>query len=372
MVQAGSVEEQAWLASVLPEPKQLDELLGNDPTAVLLGIAKSRAPIELGPQGPPPADPELKKQFELARAAAEELKKSATVKLKPEQVAALHAFVHLLARPALRVVDGVIPAIPDSWQRLQTAHDSVVDAIRGVGRVDNATRGHVGTAWFVAENLLLTNRHVAGALCGLDPHDDPAWLTKLPNAVVTTNVSWKQDPKKRAVWDPAEVPSAASEKLGSIRQIRAVHEHLDMALLDVDGVENSSKLVLRMHGAGPKSTTMHDVYLAGYPGVSPPHGVSPQVAALLFPGAAGGLKRISPGQLVQLEADLPIEDDKPRESHDASTLGGSSGSPVIDFHNHRVVAIHYSGFYGGANYSVPLWLVKDDPFFTDNGVTFAS
>ncbi|HWB77361.1 MAG TPA: hypothetical protein VG755_20480, partial [Nannocystaceae bacterium] len=222
MVQAGSLEEQAWLSSVLPQPEQLDELLGNDPTAVLLGIAKSRAPIEFGPAGPPPTDPALKQQFELARAAAEKLKKSPTAKLNPEQVAALHAFVHLLARPALRVVDGAVPAIPDSWDRLKIAHESVTDAIRGVGRIDNATRTHVGTGWFVAENLLFTNRHVAGALCGLDPHGDPTWLTKLPAAVVATNTLWDEKPAKRAVWDPAEAPSAASTKVGSIRRIRAV------------------------------------------------------------------------------------------------------------------------------------------------------
>jgi hypothetical protein len=146
-----------------------------------------------------------------------------------------------------------------------------------------------------------------------------------------------------------------------------------MALLDIVGVEHSESLVLRMHALPPAALAGHDVYLAGYPGVNPPHGVSAQVAKLLFPDAtASGLKRVSPGQLVALVEDLPVAADKPRGSHDGSTLGGSSGSPAIDFDNHRVVAIHYSGRYGVANYSVPLWLVKDEPFFTDNGVTFAS
>jgi hypothetical protein len=35
-----------------------------------------------------------------------------------------------------------------------------------------------------------------------------------------------------------------------------------------------------------------------------------------------------------------------------------------------VVALHYSGKHGRANYAVPLWLVKDDPFFTENGLRF--
>jgi len=232
---------------------------------------------------------------------------------------------------------------------------------------------HVGTGWFVAENLLLTNRHVAGALCGLDPHGDPAWLDKLPMAVVMTNALWDKDTSRRAVWDPAEMPSAARTAIGTIRKIHTFHPLLDMALLEVTGVANSKNLVLRMHASPPAALARHDVYVAGYPAVTPPHGVSPQVAKLLFRDAtSSGLKRVSPGQLVALVEDLPIAADKPRESHDGSTLGGSSGSPVIDFDNHRVVALHYSGQYGVANYSVPLWLVQDDPFFTDYGIAFAS
>jgi hypothetical protein len=367
------VQEQEWLASVLPSQQQLDDVLGNDPAAALLGLARSRAPVETGFIGDPGDDPELKKQFAIAQAAAAALKKNSGATLTAEQIQALHAFVHLLARPALRVLDDAIPAIPQSWETLRTAHQSVIRKIRGVGRIDTSKRKHVGTGWFVAENLLLTNRHVAGGLCGLDPHGDPAWLDKLPAAVVATNAEWDEDPSKRAVWDPAEAPSVASTAIGTITKIRVFHPLLDMALLDVTGVENSKGLVLRMHAAPPAELIRHDVYLAGYPGVNPPFGVSSQVAKLLFPNAtSSGLKRVSPGQLVALVEDLPIAANKPRESHDGSTLGGSSGSPVIDFDNHRVVALHYQGRYGVANYAVPLWLVKDEPFFSDNGITFAS
>ncbi|MFO0555407.1 MAG: trypsin-like peptidase domain-containing protein [Polyangiaceae bacterium] len=368
--------EQTWLASVLPSDQLLEESLGDDPVAALLGLVKSRAPIETGfVHGPGDLadDPELEKQFATAQLAAAALRKNPNSVLTPEQTQALHAFVHLLARPALRVVDNAIPAIPRPWQKLTTAHDSVIRRIRGVGRIDDSTRAHVGTGWFVAEGLLLTNRHVAGALCGLNPLFDPQWLDKLPGAVVATNALWDQDPSRRAVWDPAESPSAASTAIGTITKIREWHLHLDMALLDVTGVANSRDLVLRIHATPPAALSKHDVYLAGYPGVRPPNGLSEQVAKLLFPGASSsGLKRVSPGQLVSLVEDLPIADDKPRESHDGSTLGGSSGSPLIDFDNHHVVALHYRGQYGVANYAVPLWLVKDEPFFRDNGITVGS
>ena len=143
--------------------------------------------IETGFVGDPGDDPELKKEFAVAQVAAAVLEQNSSATLSTEQIQALHAFVHLLARPALRVVDDAVPAIPQSWERLKTAHQSVIRKIRGVGRIDTSQRVHVGTGWFVAENLLLTNRHVAGVLCGLDPHGDPAWLDKLPMAVAMTN-----------------------------------------------------------------------------------------------------------------------------------------------------------------------------------------
>jgi hypothetical protein len=302
-----NVQEQEWLASVLPSLQDVDQFLGNDPAAALLGLARSRAPVETGFVGDSGDDPELQQQFAIAQAAAVALKKDPNAALTIEQTQALHAFVHLLARPALRVVENAIPAIPQSWERLNTAHKSVIRKIRGVGRIDTSRRQHVGTGWFVAENLLLTNRHVAGVLCGLDPHFDSGWLNKLPAAVVATNAQWDKEPATRAVWDPAEAPSAASAAIGTITKIRTCNALLDMALLDVTGVANSKALVLRIRASPPATIPRHEVYVAGYPAVNPPHGVSAQVAKLLFPDAASsGLKRVSPGQIVALVDGAPI------------------------------------------------------------------
>jgi hypothetical protein len=365
------MDQRDWLRSVLPAEDALDGLLGNDPAAALLGLARTRAPVEFGVAVLDLGDdPALAAEFQLAREAAALLKKNQPV--SDAHLKALHALVHLLLRPALRVVGGAIPAIPASWKRLGVAHGIVTRRIRGVGRIDHHDRRHVGTGWFVAKDLLITNRHVAAELCGLKTHSDPDWLTRLPAAVDTTNENWLKHPALRPVWDPDESPGEGHPAPGRIDRIRACHQDLDIALLDVSGVAASAELVLHIRALPPAQIEAHDVYLAGYPGVYPTNQVSKQVAELLFRDAtSSGLKRVSPGQLTRLAARLPVATDRPRQEHDGSTLGGSSGSPVIDFDSHQVVAIHYKGTYGVANSAVPFWLLGDDPFFADNGIGFS-
>jgi V8-like Glu-specific endopeptidase len=83
----------------------------------------------------------------------------------------------------------------------------------------------------------------------------------------------------------------------------------------------------------------------------------------LFGGAATNVrKRVAPGKLRGIAG--------PSVQHDASTLGGSSGSPVLCFDTHKVVGLHFSGVYGTANHAVPLWKVQHDPFFAQAGITF--
>jgi V8-like Glu-specific endopeptidase len=47
--------------------------------------------------------------------------------------------------------------------------------------------------------------------------------------------------------------------------------------------------------------------------------------------------------------------------HDCSTLGGNSGSCVVDLNTHRVLGLHFGGYYLRYNQAVALWAIKDDP-----------
>jgi V8-like Glu-specific endopeptidase len=56
--------------------------------------------------------------------------------------------------------------------------------------------------------------------------------------------------------------------------------------------------------------------------------------------------------------------------HDASTLGGNSGSAVIDLETNQVIALHFGGAYLRYNQSVALWPLADDPLLVRAGVQF--
>jgi V8-like Glu-specific endopeptidase len=136
-----------------------------------------------------------------------------------------------------------------------------------------------------------------------------------------------------------------------------------MALLDVEGVPQSDVLVLPLSAKPPADPGGERVYLGGYPAVSQ-LGVRSILEALLFPGGQGEdmTKRVSPGRLLGATGSLV--------KHDASTLGGSSGSPILSFDTHRVLGLHFNGRYGVENTGVALWTTASDPFFAGTGVAF--
>ena len=355
-----------WFARLLPSDGRLDELLGDDPTAALIGVARDRAPVEMGVERPPDLDedPGLRRLFDLAAAAAGKLKATTAPALSPDEVQALHALVHLVARPALRVRDGDVPAIPASWPRLEGARGVVSVRLRGIGRLDTPDRRPAGTGWFVAPDLLATNNHVVAALCGISPHH-AGWRAQLDQAVPVHNRLWEQQPSQRPVWDPGDAPAPSDAASARVTRIRMTHPQHDLAFLDVTGVHDSAQLVLPLASAPSGEPIDVDYYLGGYPVVTAEltAGLHPALVDLLFGGTDQIVhKRVSPGALIGLAS--------PDAEHDASTLRGSSGSPVIDLTTHRVVGIHYSGVYGQRNHAVALWTVQDDAAFRDFGIRF--
>lgn len=84
-------------------------------------------------------------------------------------------------------------------------------------------------------------------------------------------------------------------------------------------------------------------------------------------------KRLQPGRLSQLIDYVPESIEWPKVKalgHNSSTLGGNSGSAVIDLDAKRVLAVHFAGQPFVTNWAVPTWELYRDPRIRDAGVRF--
>lgn len=57
-------------------------------------------------------------------------------------------------------------------------------------------------------------------------------------------------------------------------------------------------------------------------------------------------------------------------THDSSTLGGNSGSAIIDVRTGEVIGLHFAGLYLRANYAVPTYELARDRRVAGLGVHF--
>jgi hypothetical protein len=76
------------------------------------------------------------------------------------------------------------------------------------------------------------------------------------------------------------------------------------------------------------------------------------------------VKRLQPGEIIE------SLDTQSLFTHDCSTLGGNSGSCVVDLESHQVIGLHFGGRYLQANYAVALWNLVEDPLLLKAKVQF--
>jgi hypothetical protein len=76
------------------------------------------------------------------------------------------------------------------------------------------------------------------------------------------------------------------------------------------------------------------------------------------------VKRLQPGEMTDLLESQRLF------KHDCSTLGGNSGSAVIDLETEQVVGLHFGGRYLEGNYAVALWQLTQDPLLQTANINF--
>jgi S1-C subfamily serine protease len=351
-------------AEILPDLDTLAEQLRMDTGEALPKLAKVRAlvgPTVFGTGAEITAELERERQelLDFARRAVEALRQTRgmEVRLRPEEEVGVQALLAFTSRPVLLVQGDRFAEPPPVWADLDDLYRSDIEtALRSVGRVEltgHPTFAWAGTAWVAAPGLVVTNRHVIQ--CFAEPAAGTRWrLRQGMTASIDFGRELDVEPDGSRIFD---VPADATI---------LVHPEHDLALMPVartsrDGA-GTFPTALGIAADGGAVGEGRKVFVAGHPerDDSAPERL---LQYRLFQGIFG-VKRLQPGQV------MAVLSDKSTVLHDCSTLGGNSGSPVVDLETNQVIGLHYAGFHRHANLAVAFWTLADDPLLRTAGVGF--
>jgi hypothetical protein len=218
------------------------------------------------------------------------------------------------------------------------SHEFLRQCIPAVGRVavENHPKGipFVGTGWLVADEVIVTNRHVAlefaqrgGSGFAFLAGPDPA------------------NPLKPKIDFLQEFDNRATREF---RLIKVLHIEADpgpdMALVQVEHPRVTNGLANPIKLATGAATPGQFIAAIGYPARD--IRIPDQALVIkLFGDTIYDKKRMAPGQ-VQAPGDAYL-------THDCSTLGGNSGSALIDIKTGEAIGLHFAGLFLRENRAVP-------------------
>ncbi|MEM9761252.1 MAG: serine protease [Pseudomonadota bacterium] len=153
-----------------------------------------------------------------------------------------------------------------------------------------------------------------------------------------------------------------------VAQVVMIHPWWDMAMLKVPGL-GAMHPPLALDPKAADDLIGREVAVIGYPAFDRRNPAD--VQARVFDNVYA-VKRLQPGKL-RGRADVESFDRTQRvPTHDASTLGGNSGSCVVDLQSGHVVGLHFAGIYLKANFCVTASDLALDSRVIDTGVVLAN
>ncbi|MGW3012135.1 trypsin-like serine peptidase [Streptomyces sp. NPDC001219] len=264
----------------------------------------------------------------------------------------MEAIVLLEGRPAILVQHQDFAPQQGDWAVLDGHREAIRNSLARVGRVELS--GHLsldwlGTAFLVGPDVVMTNRHVAAEFAR------------------GGRTGWTFQQGIGARLDMGEEYGGAAGGGGpayDVVEVLGIHEDVDLALLRVAPPAGGGALPtpLALAADAPADLPGRPVYCVGYPAYDGRRN-EPESMRRIFMDIYN-VKRLQPGTTTELVPGQNVI------RHDCSTLGGNSGSPVIDLTDHRVLGLHFGGRYGSGNFAVPLWQLVDDPLLERADLNF--
>lgn len=263
---------------------------------------------------------------------------------------ALETIVVREGRPVLLVegdkyrLDG-----PESeiWQgrlelpKVRSAFSKIIPAIGRIEVENHPTYTWVGTGWLVDDDVIVTNRHVAEL------------FSTSSGAGFVFRKGWP-DPNLRmkAQIDFREEQGESQSNEFSVLDILYVEDDSgpDLAFLKVSKKSSvGSQIAGKLHLSTEPIEDGQFVATIGYPAAD--SRVPDQDLVRKLFGDVYNVKRMAPGQLLKPREELVL--------HDCSTLGGNSGSPIVDLLTGNAIGLHFSGLFLRENRGVPAAVLKD-------------
>ncbi len=243
-------------------------------------------------------------------------------------------------RPTLLVRDGSFESVlSEVWTNTLEMHRAAIEAsLPAVGRIEvkNHSRfAWLGTGFLIDCDVLVTNRHVAAEFARRDGNGF-SWKRNDRGKLIHPRIDFREE---------YQVPDEEEFEIVDVLFL-APEGGPDVALLRVDASDLSTTPLSLQDDL----SSVDFVGAVGYPWRD--SRVEPHLADAMeryFKGIFD-VKRFAPGKLVPVDGgDV---------GHDCTTLGGSSGSAVLDLATGGVVALHYGG-YKDYNVGIPATVLRE-------------
>ena len=219
--------------------------------------------------------------------------------------------------------------------------DKINPAISRTGRIEllnYPAMPFVGTGWILEKRgattaVIATNRHVAEFFASYDGRGGYEFLTRPNGKEFVAQIDFHEEYQQ---------PSATEIPVVRVLYIAGSREP-DMALLEI--TDERLKDYEPMEPSETAAVPEMPVGIIGYPAFDSRNDVND--VARYF-GDIFNVKRFAFGSVIGVSADSP------EFYHDATTLGGNSGSAVINRDSGKVLGLHFGGSYLEMNYAVPI------------------
>ena len=273
-----------------------------------------------------------------AEAGLQKLAEDRVQEITPSEMLGLEAIVLPRNRPVALVRGNSYDDLDGPWVSLNgdVIKKRIASLLPLIGRVEvpsSPILPYAGTGFVVGQGLIATNRHVAQL------------FSQGRGLTIRYRAGDAAIDFKRQIDAPDDDRTAYL----SVRAVEMIHPYWDMALLRVDDLPTDR--MLRLSVKSPEELVDHNVVVIGYPARDERNDVALQDRIF---NRTYNVKRLQPGVIRARAKIQSFENTVNALTHDASTLGGNSGSAVIEVESGEVVALHFAGEYLKANYAVPM------------------